>query len=292
MTFFLYNISETRSITGRYANEIIQNLYRHLRAVETKTRSQPASPASSGFLPTATSTSSTPNPKSNVNGDTTRNGKSRTRSRSNSTSSSSSERTARPNTSNGHSLHPTTNGDGNGHRNLNGNGFDRKGKGKSTNTTVEEVESRSESSVPSKIYVNHPKPITPSSSKRSSSFSTGNAFMVSMLASLHRGIQSRLVTLSSRSDWIASTIAIPLPILFLVFTFIAIRRRLARRRGSETPFAVAGTAGLANHAMEDIRARLLRIRVRGIVPWMIWWFRWWLEKFVGVWRLGTTITYV
>jgi hypothetical protein len=30
----------------------------------------------------------------------------------------------------------------------------------------------------------------------------------------------------------------------------------------------------------------------GLMPWIQWWLQWWGDKVAGVWKLGTTITYM
>lgn len=160
-------------------------------------------------------------------------------------------------------------------------GVERKGKGRAS--LVEEE--RSESSVPSKIYIDHPSPRSETASTRLS------GLFGSMIAIFPQKLQSRLGAMSA-SDWLASSLAIPLPIICLAIAFISIRRRLVRKRGTDAPSVVAGTATLATQAIDDVRARLMRARGQGIRQWVRYWLRWWAGKFSGVWKLGTTITYV
>jgi uncharacterized membrane protein len=108
-----------------------------------------------------------------------------------------------------------------------------------------------------------------------------------VLALLPQNMQNQLAAMS-KSEWLASTLAIPIPIIIMVVTFLSIRRRLARRR--ET--VVAGTATLAAHAIDDVRARLMRARGQGVLQWVGWWLRWWAGRFAGIWKMGTTITMV
>lgn len=42
----------------------------------------------------------------------------------------------------------------------------------------------------------------------------------------------------------------------------------------------------------SVRERLRRARVDGLWSWITWWLKWWMEKVAGVWKLGTTITYM
>ena len=242
---------------------LIQNLYRHLRALQTKPRSSFSSPANSAVLTLPADVSPSPSPKPNG------------RSRSSSSSSSSSERTARPNTANGHAT-PTFNSR---------NGTDRKGKGRSNVAEVEEE--KSESSVPSKIYVNHPVPSSRTTRDPSSSRVSG--MFVSALASLHASLGS-----FPQSDWLTSTLRIPIPIIILLVTFLSIRRRFHRPvdAAPASVVAAAGTATLAAQAMDDVRERLRRARGRGLLDWVGWWLRWWAARFAGIWKLGTTVTYV
>ena len=75
------------------------------------------------------------------------------------------------------------------------------------------------------------------------------------------------------------SVGLPLPILGLFLLFAAVRRRT--RRGTIIPAPLG-----------DVRARLLAARRQGLWAWFMLAMKWWMGKVAGVWKLGTTITYV
>ena len=162
-------------------------------------------------------------------------------------------------------------------------------KGKSRSSVLEEE--MSESSVPSRIFVNHPS----ESSRSEVSSRRTNGVFESAKALVPRHLQARITSLS-KSGWFIPSLAIPVPIIILAATFIAVHRRLARSRHltlqASTAVARTVAASSAISAMEDIRTRLVRVRGRGVLQRVWWWLRWWIVKFAGVWKLGTTVTYV
>lgn len=85
-------------------------------------------------------------------------------------------------------------------------------------------------------------------------------------------------------------IAIPIPIIATVVMLLALRRRYLRARNR----AVAASVGAVTATAGDlVRERLARVRGgRGYIQWLTWFVKWWIDKFAGVWKLGTTITYV
>jgi hypothetical protein len=164
-------------------------------------------------------------------------------------------------------------GAGNGHTSP----VDRKGKARAVEPSI-----ASESTLPSKIYINHPNPPT----RRNTST---RATLDTVLSYLPVSIQKQIVSLYTRR-W--SPLAIPLPVIALILGVIAIRRRVRRGRTAIVDGAVAGGGVLAVDAVNIVRDRLRRARERGLLQWFGWWVRWWIQKVIGVWRLGTTITYV
>ncbi|WWC61583.1 uncharacterized protein I303_104167 [Kwoniella dejecticola CBS 10117] len=87
-------------------------------------------------------------------------------------------------------------------------------------------------------------------------------------------------------DRISYLLAIPLPIVLLLVFF------LRRRRRQRIDGLLPATQVLNN--AKDIRARLrlVRARNRGWYDWFMFYLNWWIRKFAGVWKLGTTITFM
>ena len=183
--------------------------------------------------------------------------------RSDSASSSSSERTARP----AEISLPLSSA----RLQLPQRAADRKGKGRATTTTG------STESVPRHIEVNHREDKAQTNgfdsvaraSKRFQDWLRTNTEL------LPGPIRERLRSLSTYQ--IVGT-AIGLPIMALVFTLLAIKRR--RKRGI-----------LLGPELADVRARLAMARQRGFLTLLWIWLRWWAGKFLGIWQLATTITY-
>ena len=137
------------------------------------------------------------------------------------------------------------------------NGHDLKGKSKAGSTT-------SESGLLRHIEVNPGPPVPTTTYTR-------------LLDYLPAVIRDRLSNLNATPFYYA----LPLPLVILIA--LSLRRRLRRRAHG----AVVVATGL-----DEVRARLARARGRGVVEWFLWWLRWWMARFTGVWRLGTTITFV
>ncbi|RSH80724.1 hypothetical protein EHS25_007060 [Saitozyma podzolica] len=260
-----------------------ENLYRHLRAMQTKPR-PPTSPSSSLLLPSPSSSSILPSPSPSPGPHA------KSRSRSDSASSSSSEATARPGNLD---LNNPLAGRANGSRN--GPIPDRKGKGRAVESVAEDSttvgpsapsEGSSKSTLPRKIFVNHPE--SQRSRASSSLQTTTSAWVQSALSILSPSIRAHLSGLPS--GWLASAMAIPLPLVLILTAFIAIRRR--RRRNALASPAVVGGAVVTTDTLEAVRDRLQAVRATGLKEWFKWWLRWWVDKFLGVWRMGTTITYM
>lgn len=94
-------------------------------------------------------------------------------------------------------------------------------------------------------------------------------------------------------------LTIPLPIILLVSLMVWVRRKQQRvaaalAAGAAEGVARAAVAGgaVTPSTLAQIRDKVRRAREEGLVNWMKWFLRWWIDKFVGVWRMGTTITYV
>ena len=229
-----------------------QALYRHLRALEM---SRAQSPASSGILP------STPgSTESSVPASPTPNGKNRARMDSTASSSSASEATARP-TGTGLDVGLAAGG------RLSSRAI--KGKGRAPpepsegDSTVQPPQSEA-TATPNKIYV-RPPPANPDAGPSRPQPPSALSFLPASLA-------IRLEALW-RSGWFAR-ILLPMPVI-VVLLAIAHRRHTLNRAQTVT-----------------VRERLRRARMDGLWPWIQWWLQWWGEKAAGVWKLGTTITYM
>ncbi|KAL1405395.1 hypothetical protein Q8F55_009026 [Vanrija albida] len=128
-------------------------------------------------------------------------------------------------------------------------------------STVQPPESEA-TAVPNKIYVRPPTGGSGSHRPRSTN---------AVLSLLPLSLQHRLQDLWS-SSWAP---VLPIPVL-VILLFIYRRRR----------------AGQPGTNVATVRERLQRARVQGLGPWIVWWLKWWAEKVAGVWKLGTTITYM
>lgn len=169
----------------------------------------------------------------------------------------------------------------------------------------------SDSTLPSKIYINHP------SSEGSTSAAGGNrpqrldpyrrgdrGGSASSFTSAFSALLSALPTplarrLSGMGRYTLLGLAIPLPIILLVSLIVWIRRKqqriaVALAAGAAEGVARAAVSGgaVTPSTLAQIRDKVRRAREEGLVNWMKWFLRWWIDKFVGVWRMGTTITYV
>lgn len=71
------------------------------------------------------------------------------------------------------------------------------------------------------------------------------------------------------------------PIAAIVVALLVLKRIRAR----------AGRVVVAGSG-NDVRERLRRVRNQGLLPLIQWAIRWWADKLAGVWKLGTTITYM
>lgn len=239
-------------------------LFRQIRSMEARARASysanddlppPQSPSASLVLPTPADT----------------------RSRRSSTSSSSSERTARP--------RPAVVG-----------GVSSQFPSRSRSTLLGEktaakaevragepdgdarsTQTDSTMPLPKQIHVN---PSTHSTLRRTAS-SGVQRNLRTILDLVPASIKHRL----SSPHFLLSHI-LPLPLLLL--GMLAWSRRGRRQDG---PPAVAGLA-----VAGDIRQRLQDVTrrngQRGLRAWVVYWIKWWLAKIVGVWRMGTTLTYL
>ncbi|TXT03819.1 hypothetical protein VHUM_04340 [Vanrija humicola] len=183
-------------------------------------------------------------------------GKERSRSRSNSNATSSSEATARP-------AGIGALGDLTARSSRAVKGKARASRDESdADSTVQPPESEA-TAVPNKIHV-RPPPAGGSGAPRPRSTNT-------VLSLLPLSLQHRLQDLWA-SGWLPA-----LPIPALIVLLLVYRRRRAGQAGTN---------------VATVRERLQRARVQGLGPWFAWWLKWWAEKVAGVWKLGTTITYM
>lgn len=157
------------------------------------------------------------------------------------------------------------------------------------------------SSMPSKIWVNHPRPgpahdapdrASAKGKGRLGSYSENvvsraNQTVQAIFGLLPPTIQQRLLALT-QSPWMS--LALPLPLIAIVVAIITIRRRLTRRATTVVKSTVAAAG--SGPALEAVRERMDALRARGFAQWIWWYLRWWLRKFAGVWKLGTTVTYM
>lgn len=124
--------------------------------------------------------------------------------------------------------------------------------------------------VPHKVYVSHstPAPRAPSPVDERS------VWLRTSMRLLPPSLAVRLEALAA-SGWLVPAL-LPIP-AFIVIALFAIQRRRRRAGGQD---------------VMSVRERLRQVRMHGLRPWMAYWFRWWVEKLKGVWKLGTTITYM
>lgn len=256
-------------------------LYRHLRATQ-KRREAPSSASSSGMLPSPSGSLLLPD-SSTQTGSTVK-GRAR-RGRSGSSSTSSSEATARPATQ--LPLSSITNaGRTSTPASLRaGPGGSSKGKGRGTETD-------SESTLPSRIVVNPPRSPTPRDRG-----SGGSSLTRRYLLSLFSPITSQLPVKWRNRVWGMSTyqlasMAIPLPLFVALFVLSILKQRRTRR----TAGAAAGTGsvvqGVRDGSVVGMSGHLAAIRREGVWAWAVWFLKWWMAKVAGVWKLGTTISYL
>ncbi|OXG40378.1 hypothetical protein J010_00074 [Cryptococcus neoformans] len=267
-----------------------ETLYKHLRTLESKAHlpSPAPSPSSSLILPSSSDSLS-------IEGEGGKRMRSRS-SRSSSTSSSSSsssEATARPGTSQRGGLLGT--GLALGQR------MEQLRQIRKTGTDTGEESQRpgsiasqtSGSGISESTYrLGHSNLTSNPSSRRR------NDVPASRLDNLHPVLQSLLgrlptslsTTLQSLSPITLTVITIPFPLL-IIFTIIRLRRSKPARQQTTI---VEGMRGGSGNTLSQVQHRLQRVRAqqRGWWDWVLWYLRWWLTKFAGVWKLGTTITYV
>jgi len=101
---------------------------------------------------------------------------------------------------------------------------------------------------------------------------------------LPASVRNRLWGLSTTQ---LASLVFPVPLLALLLLYAVIRRRRNARAATPGVTLAGGPNGI-----EDIRARLAAARRQGLWAWVVWFFQWWMVKVAGVWKLGTTITYV
>ena len=243
-----------------------EDLYRHLRSTESRMAST-TSPSNSGILPAQSPSASLVLPTATPSGQSSR-------SRSSTTSSSSSDRTARPNYLgvNGLKAKPVSNGT-------------VKGKEKESEVEAISVDSNSTFHVPDKIYVNPSNPNkSPTPSRRPLASQVQRNF-TNLLELIPSSIRRRLL-----SSW-ALRLILPVPLITLFLMVWSIRRR-RNRRSTATLVGDATQALIAEGSVSIVQEKLRRARALGVRAWFGFWLRWWWKKAVGVWEMGTTITYV
>ncbi|WVQ67971.1 uncharacterized protein L199_006176 [Kwoniella botswanensis] len=251
-------------------------LYKHLRTVQTTPHNQIPTPSPSSSLVLPSSSSSL-----------------RSRSGSSSTtSSSSSERTARPNQVQQLGL-----------QSQNNPFLSRdKGKGKIAAKELDNVTGMNEDKVAtssaspsasgsgSKSSILNNNPTSESSTSRSKlsrerDISVNSRIHQLILSIFPSSISQRLDSLLGNN--LSYFISIPIPPIIILTLIIRLRRRNQRNRN---PSLLPTT----QNGLEDVRTRLrlARIRQRGWWGWVMYYLNWWINKFGGVWKLGTTITYL
>jgi hypothetical protein len=82
---------------------------------------------------------------------------------------------------------------------------------------------------------------------------------------------------------------LPVPLVIVVLMIWIIRRR--RKAGGRLMGAVTQAVVVAG-STDLVQERLKRVRGLGAREWFRLWLRWWWRKLVGVWTMGTSITYV
>ncbi|WVQ82277.1 hypothetical protein IAT38_004405 [Cryptococcus sp. DSM 104549] len=258
---------EGESVMGSKRKEA---LYRHLRTIQSKPTNPTPSPSSSLILPSDTEAQLGPPPG----------GKKSPRPRTGSTSSassSSSEATARPS------------------QVQRGLTMADKGKARDTGSELAGTPTTEDTL---KLPVAGERANTTGASSSPKRFlekrSTGgnpinrpSSPLVSWLTTtlhLPHPLAARISAFAS-SPYV---LAAPIPLVILLTLF-----RLRRTRALQSRDRRAATAG-ASTQLSNVQARLnlVRDRQRGWLEWIWWYVRWWLSKFAGVWKLGTTITYV
>ncbi|WWD02674.1 hypothetical protein V865_000715 [Kwoniella europaea PYCC6329] len=246
-------------------------LYKHLRTVQTTPRNQipTPSPSSSLVLPSSSSSS-------------------RSRSGSSSTtSSSSSERTARPNQVQQLGLqsqnNPILSRD--------------KGKSKIMANESEEIMGTDKDKVTSsgsgsgsKSSILNNNPTSESSTSRfklsRERDTTMNSRVYQLILSIFpSSISQKLDSLLGNN--LSYFLSIPIPLIIILTLIIRLRHRNQRNRNSSL-------LPTTQNGLDDVRTRLrlARIRQRGWWGWVMYYLNWWINKFGGVWKLGTTITYL
>ncbi|ORY21909.1 hypothetical protein BCR39DRAFT_552705 [Naematelia encephala] len=292
-----------------------ESLYRHIRSYESRTSTNLTSSIESIDLSHSLSLSSpTLNPtrtptftskRSSKISSNSKSNSSRSKSRSSSTSSSSSERTARPNSTTGLIVNPLRRVENNLPASINGNG-NRNGKDKHKDNEREKEnekdETTSQSSIPSKIYIHHPQD---SHSSSTSKPTTRSETFNRLWNRRRRTWISNIIPFLPESS-ILQWKFLPIPLLAGLIILMTLRRRfiLGRNKNRMNLGAgvgvdvgvVVGGGGVGVLAMNQVRQRLLRARLQGQGQgwrqWVMFWLEWWIKRFIGVWNLATTVTYV
>ncbi|WVR07319.1 hypothetical protein IAU60_004360 [Kwoniella sp. DSM 27419] len=228
-------------------------LYRHLRFVQSSTGPQP--------LPAPSPSSSLVLPQPSPPCEPLSR---RQKSRSGSSSSSSSERTARPLAGQA-GLTQTA-------------GLTSKGKARDNAESIPAL-TEAERSL-SRVGAESPRTEPVPTKRVTEPTSSASALLNNALALLPRSIRQSLQPFIKHR---LAYLALPFPLLLLLLWV------LRRRRRAVKPGATLSTLPPGN--VKD-RLRAVRAQQGGWAEWLSYYLRWWVGKFLGVWKLGTTITYV
>lgn len=267
----------------------LKALYKHLRTLESKDYlpSPAPSPSSSLILPSSSDSMST-----EERGGRKRHSRSSRSPSISSSSSSSSEATARPGTAQQGSLQGT------GHalgqrmeqlRQIRKTGTDTGEESPHPSPTASQISGSGISESTYRLVRSNPRGSSSSRRGDNSSISRSNNMHPILQSLLDRLPNSISATLQSFSPLTLTAITLPLPLL-IIFTVIRLRRS---RRARQQTTIVGGARGGSGNTISQVQHRLQRVRAQeGWWDWVLWYLKWWLAKFAGVWKLGTTITYV
>ncbi|KAE8537709.1 hypothetical protein D1P53_005765 [Cryptococcus gattii VGV] len=264
-------------------------LYKHLRTLESKNYlpSPAPSPSSSLILPASSDSMST-----EERGGRRRHSRSSRSPSTSSSSSSSSEATARPGTAQQGSLLGT------GHalgqrmeqlRQIRKSGTDTGEESPHASPAASQISGSGISESTYRLVRSNPRGSSSSRRGNNSSISRSNNMHPILQSLLDRLPNSISATLQSFSPLTLTAITLPLPLL-IIFTVIRLRR--SRRARQQTTIVGDARRGSGN-TLSQVQHRLQRVRAQeGWWDWVLWYLKWWLARFAGVWKLGTTITYV
>lgn len=264
-------------------------LYKHLRTLESKDYlpSPAPSPSSSLILPASSDSMST-----EERGGRRRHSRSSRSPSISSSSSSSSEATARPGAAQQGSLLDTGNALGQRMeqlRQIRKSGTDTGEESPHPSPAASQISGSGISESTYRLVRSNPRGSSSSRRGTNSSISRSNNMHPILHSLLDRLPNSISATLQSFSPLTLTAITLPLPLL-IIFTVIRLRRS---RHARQQTTIVGGARGGSRNTLSQVQHRLQRVRAQeGWWDWVLWYLKWWLAKFAGVWKLGTTITYV